>query len=110
VTPGEEEVARRRVRGQLGGVNGEGRKIEGGGREGKEGKSSPSSPNGVNSCSLGNIDDKVDVGVVVVVGSSWDFDESISHSNVVGVDFPEDHEIKNEEETWSASFFLSRVS
>jgi hypothetical protein len=36
--------------------------------------------------SLSDIDNKVDVGVVVVVASSWHFDESISHPNVLCVD------------------------
>ena len=47
---------------------------------------SPSGPDGVDACSLSDIDDKVDVGVVIVVGSSWDFHESVCHSNVLGID------------------------
>lgn len=48
----------------------------------------PSSPDGMHTGSLGNVDNQVDVGVVVVVSSSGDLDESISHSDVIGINFP----------------------
>jgi hypothetical protein len=58
-------------------------------KEGREREDNvPSSPDGVNARSLSDIDNEVDVGVVVVVGSSGDLNESIGHSDVVGVDFP----------------------
>lgn len=37
-------------------------------------------------CSFSNIDNKVDVGIVVVVASTGHFDESISHSDILCVD------------------------
>ena len=39
----------------------------------------------MNACTLGNIDNKVDIGVIVVVGSTWNFNISISHPDVFGV-------------------------
>lgn len=40
----------------------------------------------MNSSALGNVDNDIDVGVVVVVGSTGDLDVLVSHANVVGVD------------------------
>jgi hypothetical protein len=40
----------------------------------------------VNASSLGNVNDQIDVRVVVVVASTRNFDISISHTNVLGVD------------------------
>lgn len=47
----------------------------------------PSCPNCVNARAFSDIDNEIDVGVVVIVGSSWYFDVPIGHANVVGVDF-----------------------
>jgi hypothetical protein len=40
----------------------------------------------VDTCSLRNIDNEVDVGVVVVIASSWYFHISVGHPDVFGVD------------------------
>lgn len=51
-----------------------------------ENNDAPSSPNGVDTCPLGDVNDEVDVGVVVVVGAAGNLDEAVSHADVVGVD------------------------
>ena len=48
---------------------------------------SPASPNGMNACPLGNINDQVDIGVIVIVASSRNLDVLICHTNVFGVHF-----------------------
>ena len=58
----------------------EGRNRGGGGRN------EPSGPDGVNSGALGNVDDEVDVGIVVVVGAAGHLDVLVGHADVVGVD------------------------
>jgi hypothetical protein len=40
----------------------------------------------MNASTLCDIDDKVDIGVIVVVRPSWNFDISVSHSDVLGID------------------------
>jgi hypothetical protein len=47
---------------------------------------SPSSPDGVYSSTFSDIDNDIDVGVIVVVRSSRNFNVLIGHPNVVGVD------------------------
>jgi len=47
---------------------------------------SPAGPDSVDSSALRDIDNEVDVGIVVVVASSWHFDISVGHSDVLGVD------------------------
>jgi hypothetical protein len=49
-------------------------------------RDSPSSPNGVDTCALRDIDDKVDIGVIVVVRSTGDFNISVGHPDVLGID------------------------
>jgi hypothetical protein len=39
----------------------------------------------VNACTLSDVDNKVDIGVIVVVGSTGNFNISVGHSNVFGV-------------------------
>jgi len=39
----------------------------------------------VNACTLSNVHNKVDIGVIVVVGSTGNFNISISHPDVFGV-------------------------
>ena len=39
----------------------------------------------MNACTLSDVDNKVDIGVIVVVGSTGNFNISISHPNVFGV-------------------------
>jgi hypothetical protein len=45
----------------------------------------PTSPDSMNAGSLSHIDDKVNVGVVVVVASTRHLDVSIGHPDVLGV-------------------------
>lgn len=40
----------------------------------------------MNACALCHVYNIVDVGIVVVVGSSWDLDKAVRHANVLGVD------------------------
>ncbi len=46
----------------------------------------PTSPDGVNTGTLGNIDNQVNISVVVVVGTTGHLDVLVSHSDVIGVD------------------------
>lgn len=46
---------------------------------------SPTSPHSVDIHTLGNINDKLDIGVVVVICAAGDFDVVISHPDVVGI-------------------------
>jgi hypothetical protein len=39
----------------------------------------------MDACTLSDVDNKVDIGVIVVVGSTRNFNISIGHSNVFGV-------------------------
>jgi hypothetical protein len=40
----------------------------------------------MSSNTLGNIDNQLNVGVIVVVGAAGDFDVLIRHANVLGID------------------------
>ncbi|KAH3686398.1 hypothetical protein WICPIJ_002577 [Wickerhamomyces pijperi] len=44
-------------------------------------------PNSVNFGSFSNIDNQFNIGVVVVVGTTWDFDVLVSHTDVLRVGF-----------------------
>lgn len=48
-------------------------------------KNLPSGPDGMNSGALGNINDEVNVGIVVVVGASWYLNILIGHADIFGV-------------------------
>ena len=48
-------------------------------------KVSPTCPHGMNTGTLGNIDDDVDVSVVVVIRATGDFNVAICHANVLGI-------------------------
>lgn len=48
-------------------------------------QNSPASPDGMDVHALGNVDNQLDVGIVVVICAAGDFDVVVSHSNVVGV-------------------------
>lgn len=49
-------------------------------------RDSPSSPDSVNTSTFSDIDNNVDVGVIVVITSSWNFDVLIGHPDVISVD------------------------
>jgi len=40
----------------------------------------------VHTSTLGDVDNEVNVGIVVVVGSTGDLDEAVSHADELGVD------------------------
>jgi hypothetical protein len=47
---------------------------------------SPSCPNSMNASTFGNIHDEIDIGIVVIIRTSRNFDIAVSHANVFRVD------------------------
>lgn len=45
----------------------------------------PAGPDGVDIHALGNVDNQLDVGVIVVVGAAGDLDVVVGHANIVGI-------------------------
>src|SRR5258708_2215097 len=47
---------------------------------------SPTCPHRMNASSLGHIDDQVNIGVIIVVGTPRNFDVLVCHPDILGID------------------------